>query len=117
MPQAPRALLALPLAALLGAAGCTQMEVEQGNYLSKQQVADVEEGMERDAVRRVLGKPLIQDPFHPDRWDYIFTQIAEDGERTRRRLTIYFNESDQVGRIVTDGGAFPAGHSPAEDAS
>jgi hypothetical protein len=29
-------------------------------------------------VRDILGTPLIADPFHADRWDYLFT-IRRDG--------------------------------------
>ena len=117
MPKPSRALAALPLVGAVALAGCTQMEVEQGNYLTKKQVSQVEEGMGREAVRRALGKPLIRDPFHPDRWDYVFTKVSRDGEQTRRRLTVLFDDSDQVERLVTEGGPFPEGYSPVDEAS
>jgi len=111
-----RALAALSLAWAIALAGCTNMEVEQGNYLSQKQAAQVEEGMERQAVRRVLGKPLLQDPFHPDRWDYMFTRKSEEGETTRRRLTVFFDDKGRVARLVTGGAPFPEGYSPESGA-
>jgi outer membrane protein assembly factor BamE len=117
MPKPPRALAALPLAGAIALAGCTQMEVEQGNYLTQQQVGQVEEGMGREAVRRALGKPLIRDPFRPDRWDYVFTRTSREGEQTRRRLTVFFDDAGNVARLVTEEGPFPEGYSPVDGAS
>jgi len=117
MLKSARALATFALTGAIALAGCTNMEVEQGNYLSQKQVAQVEEGMKRQAVRRVLGKPLIQDPFHPDRWDYMFTRMSEQGESTRRRLTVFFDDSGRVDRLETGGAPFPEGYSPESGAS
>jgi outer membrane protein assembly factor BamE len=100
------------LAAAVAAAGCTRPEIEQGNYLTRGQVTKVSEGMERAAVRRTLGEPLIQDPFHPDRWDYVYTRISKEGEKTRRRLTLFFDDGGQVDRIVRGGAPYPEAYSP-----
>jgi len=97
--------------ALLG--GCMQMDIEQGNYLTQGQVAKMKTGMSRKAVRRALGKPLLQDPFHPDRWDYVFTRISEGGKRTYRRLTVFFNDQGKVARLEKKGSKFPKGYVPS----
>ncbi|MFP4559752.1 MAG: outer membrane protein assembly factor BamE [Thiohalorhabdus sp.] len=106
--QSPRLLPALGLAVLLLAlGGCARMEVEQGNYLTKTQVEGVERGMSQAAVRRSLGEPLLRDPFRPDRWDYAFLLTSEAGERTYRRLTVFFDEQGQVKRLERAGEDFP----------
>lgn len=107
-------LTALTLLLATAGAGCTRPEVEQGNFITQSQVTKVSEGMERTAVRRTLGQPLIQDPFHPDRWDYMYLRIAENGEKTRYRLTLFFDDSDRITRIVKEGGPFPEAYSPDE---
>ncbi|HKJ71977.1 MAG TPA: outer membrane protein assembly factor BamE [Gammaproteobacteria bacterium] len=108
--QALRLALPFLLLAVL-AAGCARPEIEQGNYLTRSQAAKVNKGMERSAVRAALGDPLLAHPFHPDRWDYIYTHIGEDGSQTRSRLTLYFNDSGSVSRIVRGGEPFPEGYS------
>jgi outer membrane protein assembly factor BamE len=45
----------------------------QGNVVTSEQVARVKPGMTRAQVRDILGTPLLTDPFHADRWDYLFT--------------------------------------------
>ena len=47
-------------------------EVVQGNFVSKEQVAELQPGMTRVQVRDLLGTPLMTSLFHGDRWDYVF---------------------------------------------
>jgi outer membrane protein assembly factor BamE len=110
-----RPLLRPAVLLLLGAVtltACTRPEIEQGNYLTRSQVAKVSEGMQREAVRSTLGDPLIRDPFHPDRWDYLYMRISKDGEETRRRLTLHFDDNGRVERIERDGAPYPEAYSP-----
>ena len=50
-----------------------RVEVVQGNVITSEQVALAKPGLTRAQVREVLGSPLLTDPFHADRWDYVFT--------------------------------------------
>ncbi|MFQ5760576.1 MAG: outer membrane protein assembly factor BamE, partial [Acidiferrobacterales bacterium] len=45
-------------------------EVQQGNVVTQEMVSQLKIGMSRRQVRFLLGTPLIEDPFHQDRWDY-----------------------------------------------
>jgi len=108
---------ALAAAVLLGATtvaivGCARVEVEQGNYLTQSQVTKLSEGMSRGEVRRLLGEPLLQDPFHPDRWDYVFYRSLGGDRKVHRRLTLFFNGEDRVQRVVREGGDYPEAYSP-----
>ena len=51
-------------------------DVIQGNVVTTEQIALIKPGMSRAQVREILGSPLITDPFHGDRWDYVFTLRA-----------------------------------------
>jgi outer membrane protein assembly factor BamE len=67
-----------------------KVEIVQGNFVSKEQVAALRKGMSRLQVRDVLGTPLVTDVFHKDRWDYVFT-IRREGVRSQeRRLAVFF---------------------------
>ncbi|MFA9461677.1 outer membrane protein assembly factor BamE [Thiohalorhabdus methylotrophus] len=112
-----RRLLPAGLAVLLGLGGCAAMDIEQGSYLTRGQVAKMEQGMSRSEVRRALGEPLLQDPFHPRRWDYVFMRISEDGERTYRRLSVFFDGQGRVARTEKAGSDFPEGYVPSSGAS
>jgi len=68
-----------------------RIDVVQGNVLTKEQVAQVKPGMTRNQVRDVLGSPLLTDPFHDDRWDYVFTIRRQGAEPQQRKVTALFD--------------------------
>lgn len=102
------ALLLRPLALLIlfGLAGCESMsryvpsfisphkvEIQQGNVITPEQVAQLKEGMTRDQVRFLLGTPLLTDVFHTNRWDYLFRLKKSDGTLENSKLTIFFDDN------------------------
>lgn len=80
-------------------AGCVyKMDIQQGNKVTKKQADELELGMSESQVRAILGTPLLQDPFSPGRWDYVY-QLQQKGELVeQRRLTLYF-EDQRLERI------------------
>ena len=54
--------------------------------------------MSRAQVRDVLGTPLLTDPFHAERWDYVFT-IRRPGTPAVRRNVVVFFENDRMSRV------------------
>lgn len=96
---------ALAVVCILGAAftlgGCPyRLTIVQGNILERETIDRVEEGMTRSQVQFLLGTPLVDDPFHVDRWDYTY-YIRRGRSRTvsQRWLTVHF-ENDRVASIV-----------------
>ncbi len=79
-------------------------DVQQGNFVSQEMMAQVKVGQTREQVRFILGTPLLMDVFHADRWDYPFYLARGDGELTSARVTIYFKDN-VVERF--DGGNLP----------
>lgn len=82
-------------------AGCSiyRPTIQQGNILEPEQISKLKTGMTRRQVMFVMGTPLLQDPFHKDRWDYIHTvKPGTSREMTYQRLTLYF-ENDSLVRI------------------
>ena len=67
-----------------------QIDIVQGNFVSSEQVALLRAGMGRQAVRDLLGTPLLQSVFHADRWDYVFTFKRKGQEPQLRKVTVYF---------------------------
>jgi outer membrane protein assembly factor BamE len=93
------ALLLLPVLFTLAACTIYRPDVQQGNEVTAAQVALLKPGMTRSQVRFVLGTPLISDPFHPDRWDYIYTMRLGRSEKIEtRRVTVYFR-NDSLDRV------------------
>ena len=73
-------------------------DVIQGNVVTTEQISQVKPGMTKVQVREILGSPLITDPFHADRWDYVFTLRRQGFDDQRRSFVVLF-EKDQVLKI------------------
>jgi outer membrane protein assembly factor BamE len=95
-------------------------DIQQGNFVSKEMVAQLKEGMTQDQVVFILGAPLLTDMFHADRWDYVFRLQKGNGEVTSSRITVFFKDKRVAG---FEGGDLPtendylariAGKAPAQ---
>jgi len=79
-------------------------DIQQGNFVSQEMLAQLKVGQTREQVRFLLGTPLLTDIFHADRWDFPFYLARGNGELTTSRVTVYF-KNDVVERF--DGGNLP----------
>ena len=97
--------LLLVLVAALTVSGCLrvyQQEIQQGNVIDQEMIDKLKPGMTRAQVRFVLGTPLLTDPFHADRWDYVyFYKKSPATPAEKRRLTVFF-EGDALARLEGD---------------
>ncbi|MNR78083.1 Outer membrane protein assembly factor BamE precursor [compost metagenome] len=80
-------------------------DIQQGNFVSQEMVAQLKEGMTQDQVIFLLGTPLLTDLFHADRWDYAFRMQKGNGEITSSRVTVYFK--DKLVSSFEGGGDLP----------
>jgi outer membrane protein assembly factor BamE len=74
----------------LGFPGVYRINVEQGNIITQDMIDQLKPGMTRRQVRFVLGTPLLEDPFHTDRWEYIYLLRNGDQILFEQRLTVFF---------------------------
>src|SRR5262249_57459246 len=65
-----------------------KIDVQQGNYLDVQTVSKLKPDMTRSQVRFLLGTPLISDPFHPERWDYVYLDFRAGTLKQQKRLPL-----------------------------
>lgn len=102
-------------ASLLTLNGCVRsyrVEIQQGNVINAEQIEKITPGTSRNEVRFILGTPLIEDPFHAERWDYFYSLDPAKGELvTKYRLSVWF-ENDQVLRTVVEGAGLPGAIEP-----
>lgn len=92
--------LAVALGLLTAASGCVyRANISQGNIVEEEDLDQVAIGMTRNQVRFLLGTPMVADPFHQDRWDYIYyVKIGRNDATGKRWVTILF-EDDTVSEI------------------
>jgi len=82
-----------------------RIDIVQGNAITKEQAALIKPGLSRLQVRDILGTPLLTDPFHADRWDYLFTLRRPGTDAQRRSVVVHF-ENEVVKSI--DAGDLPS---------
>jgi outer membrane protein assembly factor BamE len=95
-----RSLIAIfSIAIILGACSVHKIDVQQGNVITQEMLEKLKIGMEKQQVSRLLGTPLIKDPFRKGRWDYIYKFVAGDtGETQSSHITLYF-DGDNLTKI------------------
>jgi len=75
-----------------------RLDLQEGNTIKLAQLESLEIGMTKDDVRKIMGSPMLSDPFHEQRWDYIYRYIPDKGFVRKSLLTLYF-EDDKLSRI------------------
>jgi outer membrane protein assembly factor BamE len=73
-------------------AGCVhRVDINQGNIVTQEMINQLRPGMNRRQVTYLLGTPLLTDPFHDNRWDYVYS-IEPNGEpRQEKRVMLVFD--------------------------
>ncbi len=77
------------------------IDIQQGNVITQEMLAQLEFGMNKKKVRFIMGTPLITDTFHSDRWDYVYTFKEGREQREQRRVTLFF-EDELLARVEGD---------------
>ncbi|MEO0420967.1 MAG: outer membrane protein assembly factor BamE [Pseudomonadota bacterium] len=98
----PRAmLLALGAALMLCLLqGCAyRITIQQGNFLDEELINQVEMQMSRKQVQFLLGTPMIEDPFHAERWDYLYYVISGRRRRVEQGHFVVYFEDDRVSSV------------------
>ncbi len=67
--------------------------VQQGNWVTKDQVGTLREGMTREQVKFALGTPTLTSVLHSNRWDYPYYFRAGNGKVEERVLTVFFDNN------------------------
>lgn len=90
-----------------------KLDVQQGNVVTSKMMLQLKPGMTKSQVRYLLGTPLLQDSFHPDRWDYLYEMNRDGKVIERRRVVMEFGEQ---GLKTVRGDIIPGGQPGAENA-
>ncbi len=97
-----KTLLFLLFVVLISTNGCTfhRLDIQQGNIIKDDMVEKLQIGNSKRQVRFIMGSPLLTDPFHPQRWDYVYTnQPGTSRKITEYRHVAVFFEGDKLVKI------------------
>ena len=103
-------LIPLLIPLLLVMAGCSyegtrklpfvyRVDIQQGNVIDQDMVDRLHPGMDKNQIQYIMGTPVLDDPFHANRWDYIYTYSKGGTRREQRHIILYFknNKLSSVG--------------------
>jgi outer membrane protein assembly factor BamE len=89
-----------------GFPGVYRLDIEQGNIVTQEMADQLKPGMTRRQVRFILGTPLVEDTFNPDRWDYLYVKRNGQNVLSESVLTVEF-DGDSLDQL--SGDFIPAG--------
>lgn len=73
-------------------------DVQQGNILNPNKVAQIKTGMSSEQVRFLLGDPVLTNTFNDHDIEYVYTLQPEHGPFESKRLILHF-EGNRITRI------------------
>ena len=93
--RVPCILIAILFATLTG---CIYTpDIHQGNIVSQEMVDQIRPGMNKRQIAFIMGTPLLQDPFHDNRWDYIYSNQPGGEDRMQKRISLFFKNEELSG--------------------
>lgn len=78
-----------------------KIDVQQGNVITQEMLDRLKPGMDKNQVKFIMGTPVIVDPFHNNRWEYVYTFQEGGGIREQRHITLHFEE-DKLTEVTGD---------------
>ena len=78
-----------------------KIDIQQGNVIDQEMLNQLKPGMDKKQVKFIMGTPILIDPFHNERWEYIYSFQEGGGVREQRHITLHF-ENDKLAYISGD---------------
>jgi outer membrane protein assembly factor BamE len=66
-----------------------------GNVIKRDALEKIQPGMKKSEITPILGSPMLKDPFHANRWDYIYRYLPRGRSSEpliESRVTLYFED-------------------------
>ena len=80
-----------------GFPGVYKIDIQQGNVVTQEMIDQLRPGMTTRQVRFIMGTPLLQDTFEPNRWDYLYSMQAGHNPRVQERVSLIFEDDQLIG--------------------
>jgi outer membrane protein assembly factor BamE len=92
-------LISIIIALLLPACSIHKLEIQQGNVITMEMIDSLKIGMDKGKVEFIIGSAPIKDPFHHNRWDYIYLMKKHGEAEENRHVILFFDDNDKLIRI------------------
>lgn len=92
-------VLALLIFVLTGCSLIYRPDMQQGNVITPDMVAQLQPGMTSQQVKHIMGNPVLAHSFDVNRWDYIYTYRKSTNPTDVERITLFF-ANDRLQKIT-----------------
>ena len=81
-----------------------KVPVTQGNIFEDEDIEKLQVGQSMNQVQFILGSPMIKDPFHSNRWDYLNLVTIGDEKIVEKKLVVIFDDENLLSswKIVSE---------------
>lgn len=79
---------------VLTACSIHKIDIQQGNVITQEMLETLTVGMDKRRVKLAIGSPMVQDPFHPNRWDYVYSYRAGMSDEAQSSHVVLLFEGD-----------------------
>ena len=76
-----------------------RIPITQGSLIPEENIMRLQSGLSKEQVRFLLGSPSFIDPFHENRWDYVYS--SRESAKIKNIAIIFTNE--KIREIIVDG--------------
>ena len=81
--------------------GVYTLEIQQGNIIDQAMIDQLRPNMNKRQVLYIMGSPMLDDVFHKNRWDYVYSDQPSGEDRVQKQVSLFF-ENDQIVSIQGD---------------
>jgi outer membrane protein assembly factor BamE len=81
--------------------GVYRLEIQQGNIIDQAMVDQLRPAMNKRQVLYIMGSPMLDNVFHKNRWDYIYSDQPSGEDSVQKQISLFF-ENDQIVGIQGD---------------
>jgi len=78
-----------------------KIDIQQGNVVDQEMLDQLKPRMNKKQVKFIMGTPVLINPFHNERWEYIYSFQEGGTVREQRHITLHF-ENDKLAFISGD---------------
>jgi len=81
--------------------GVYSLEIQQGNIITQAMVDQLRPGMSKRQVIYIMGSPMLDNFFHKNRWDFLYSAHPDGSEKIQQQISLFF-ENDQIVGVQGD---------------
>ena len=77
--------------------GVYSLEIQQGNIITQEMVDQLRPGMSKRQVLFIMGSPMLDNFFHKNRWDFLYSAHPDGSDKIQQEVSLFFDNDQIVG--------------------